>query len=73
MHPEIIRSVEIRGGSKRHIIRDGRRVHSPPSEWPICLCTHLDILPGTVEVHEDVEEIENLCKNCEQRMVDNGS
>ena len=72
MRPETIKTVTTHEGNRRHIIRDGRGVNSPPGEWPICLCTYLDIKPESIKEHKNMKEVESLCENCRKRMVKDG-
>lgn len=73
MSPKQLRSVETKSGHKRHIIREGRSPQSGPTKWPICVCNFLVIDEDSIQEHDSVGEIENLCGNCKKRMVTNGS
>lgn len=73
MKPEIIRTVKSVSGDKRHILRGGKSPDDPPSFWPICVCTYLDMEKDSVKEYDSMDEVENLCENCENRVIDDGS
>lgn len=72
MAPDVIKSVETKTGGKRHILREGKRVDDPPSSWPICVCNYINMDEDSVQEHDSVDDIENLCENCRKRVINNG-
>lgn len=72
MSPQTIKSVSTVKGHKRHVLREGRSPMSDPSMWPICVCNYVEVDEDSVEEHESIDDIDNLCKNCRKRVINSG-